>query len=200
MTNLKLCCVCNTKKPFDEFYKRENSPDGVRNNCKSCHKARSSRNYRLDINFSREKSRNYHHKRVAKNPYFYKEHYAKNKDYLSGKGSETYQRHKERIKARVQKWAEENRGKSNAIKKGYKAAKSRACPPWARSDKALRTQMDEIYELAYKISTETGVKHHVDHIIPLRGKTVSGLHVPWNLQVLPGSENCRKSNRLLEEV
>jgi hypothetical protein len=200
MTHLKACSLCGVEKPLGEFYKRKNSPDGVRKDCKSCHIARSLRSHYADRDNRNKKKREAHNLKVAKNPNFYAELYAQKKDYILLKSAESYQRDKERIKARVQKWAEENRGKSNAIKKAYKAAKSRACPPWARNNKALRAQMDEVYERAYKISAETGVKHHVDHIIPLRGKTVSGLHVPWNLQVLPGSENCSKSNRLLEEV
>jgi hypothetical protein len=66
-------------------------------------------------------------------------------------------------------------------------------PAWADKSK-IRT----IYALAQKLTRETGIEHHVDHIIPLKGKTVCGLHVENNLRVIPATENLKKNNRLVE--
>lgn len=53
-----------------------------------------------------------------------------------------------------------------------------------------------IYDEAVKQEVATKIKLHVDHIIPLKGDNVSGLHVPWNLQIIPARDNCKKGNRL----
>ena len=58
--------------------------------------------------------------------------------------------------------------------------------------------MNDIYEEARRLTRETGVHHQVDHIVPLQGKTVSGLHVFSNLQILTQVENVSKSNRYAE--
>lgn len=52
-----------------------------------------------------------------------------------------------------------------------------------------------MYLEAKRIGQETGVKHHVDHIVPIKSPIVCGLHCEANLQILPEAENIRKGNR-----
>lgn len=116
--------------------------------------------------------------------------------------------HPGRKRASNQRWSEVNRAKDREIKARWQSAnlhveaakqakrratKLAATPPWA--DDALTK---DIYRLARIWTDATGTDYHVDHIVPLQGKTVCGLHWHGNLQVLPGALNIAKSNRLSE--
>lgn len=70
-----------------------------------------------------------------------------------------------------------------------RADQLRATPPWADL-KAIR----EVYKEAKRVTLATGIPHEVDHIVPLKGRKVSGLHVHFNLQVIPMLDNRRKFN------
>jgi len=74
------------------------------------------------------------------------------------------------------------------------ANKLNATPPWAD-----RAAIAAVYAEAERLTRETGIPHHVDHIVPLKHPLVCGLHVHTNLRAIPASENLAKGNRLLEE-
>jgi len=85
-----------------------------------------------------------------------------------------------------------DKGKRNLLTANYRQAKIDRMPLWlSETDK---TQMESIYKYCAGLR-EAGLDYHVDHVVPLRGENVSGLHVPWNLQVIYGPDNMSKGNR-----
>ena len=82
-----------------------------------------------------------------------------------------------------------NSGARRAASMQYHAQKLNATPTWADRDK-----INAIYAEAAQLQALTGQEQHVDHIVPLQGDNVCGLHVPENLQILSGTENRTKSN------
>lgn len=92
-------------------------------------------------------------------------------------------------------WISKNRGKVNASNSLRYAIKKQRTPSWADIQK-----IEEFYILANSLTISTGIKHHVDHIVPLQGVLVSGLHVEYNLRVIPARDNLSKSNKFIEEL
>ena len=110
--------------------------------------------------------------------------------------SRWYSKNREHSLSRYKLWVVRNRARRTATQMARETKKLKATPIWlTKLDKELIIKK---YELAGQLTQSTGILHHVDHIIPLQGRIVSGLHVLENLQVIPAIENQRKSNRLQE--
>ena len=86
-----------------------------------------------------------------------------------------------------------NKTRYVAARAKRRAAQENATPEWLTA--IHKAQIQEMYDISLARKTQTGVKHHVDHIVPIIGKAVSGMHVPWNLQVITAKENLSKGWR-----
>lgn len=90
-------------------------------------------------------------------------------------------------------WKRRNRGHTNAKTKERRLSQIQRTPKWLTDQDFA--DIKKFYDLAHELSQAYGFPWHVDHIIPLQGKNVSGLHVSANLQIMRGSDNVRKGNR-----
>ena len=97
-------------------------------------------------------------------------------------------------------WAKAKRAKrpANSVNNKINHYMKRPTPCWL-TEYDWRV-MDAFYHLAKYLTKQTGIRYEVDHIIPLQGKFVSGLHVPDNLQIITKSANSAKRNRYADHL
>ena len=178
MNTVKTCSICNVTKATSEFYSRPESEDGFRNNCKKCHTSAAKQRYRKNKDAKIKYAREYRKlapERVRQSKAAY---YKKNKQKINKKNAE-YMQNNRHIKAE--------------ITARRKARKLNATPHWLTKEDLEIIKW--IYQARDCYSKAKGVLYHVDHIVPLQGKDVCGLHVWWNMQLLPAEQNLSKGNK-----
>lgn len=194
---MKICKSCCSEKGLECFNKAPRNKDGLHSYCKGCMKARYSGRdrsaYKKDYDQqNRERIREYRKSYREKN-----------------RGDLWEDRNKAASYAIKRGWAKANPEKVREISANYRRKnKHRAAeyasqrrfvarqaePAWLTDEDKVR--MQQFWQLRELKSFVTGVDYEVDHVVPLNGQTVCGLHVPWNLRLIPKSENRSKSNRV----
>jgi len=175
---MKTCSKCNLEKDISDYNKCAKSPDKLAYYCRTC-SLRIGKLYRIKNKDTLiNKTQNWR----INNPDKYKKSY---EDY--------YIHNKNRLLKLNQNWKIKHRSKATAIEAKRRATKIQATPRWLTIEDIQ--QIEELYEITQAFKLYTGQEYHVDHIVPLQGKNVCGLHVPWNLQVIEAKENLSKSNK-----
>lgn len=121
-----------------------------------------------------------------------KEYYIKNKETILARNKQYRDSNPDKVSKQISAWREKNIGRVQARLRKYQAGKIKRTPSWLTE--IDKFEMECIYKYAAALNG-VGLNYHVDHIIPLQGKIVSGLHLPENLQVMQASENIKKQNK-----
>lgn len=177
---MKTCSKCKDVKPVEAFTPRADRPGKHLSACKDCYariwREKNPTPSKPPAKCKRQSAREY----AQRNP-------EKVKANLAAWRAANAEKRALYRKA----WGEANQPRRTALQIERQARQSRATLPTVS-----REALVAIYERSEHLSQLTGVRHHVDHIVPLKGKTVCGLHVPWNLRCIPARENIAKGNRL----
>jgi hypothetical protein len=217
----KRCSCCGEVKPVAEFSRNGSRSDGLHNQCKTCKRvvdatwrAANREKHRASslawVAANRKKhlanvaawaaanpekvraknaawrAANAEHVRATRTAY-----YAANREKVCAANAAWRAANPEKERAAAAAWAAANREKMNAWEARRRAEKLRATPKW--SDKAA---CDAVYMHAATASRLLGEEMHVDHVVPLKCKIASGLHVPANLAIVDAKRNISKNAKL----
>ena len=174
---MKTCTKCNAKKELSMFHKG-NNPDGHRTWCATCMSAYKKQYKKDNAERIKEKQRAYD---AVQNPL--------RRSYFQ----QRYIDKKEHILATNNSYRKENLDKHAAKETKRRAAKINRTPVWLTGND--HWMIEQAYELAALRTKMFGFNWEVDHVLPLQGKMISGLHTPTNLQVIPAIFNRQKNNR-----
>ena len=173
----KVCPRCDTEKTSKDFYRVPSRKDNLDSHCKVC-KSELNKAYR-ESNPEKTKLR-------------WKEWSSNNKERLLNSKKEYRDTNKEQVRLSQKKYRENNKHKVLSKNAKRRADKLERTPDWLTKEHL--EEIENFYWLAKDLEQINGEPYHVDHIVPLKGVNVSGLHVPWNLQVLPAEHNLKKGN------
>lgn len=180
----KRCSACREHLPVEEF-----SPSA--NQCRVCRRLTSAKYRASNRALCNERSRISESKNQEKYKARHARYRERSPDKVAAKRERYRAKHGERWKQLIRDWAQKNADrKAESCARRY-AQKTQATPLWADKEKIAG-----FYQEAAERTRASGVLHVVDHIVPLRGKTVCGLHVHTNLRVITQTENLKKGNRL----
>ena len=180
----KTCCKCKQEKPAEQFYANKRMKDGLNTFCIACHRA--------DNVARKAKNRSDPEFRAAELAYKkkYREQTFQQRAVYMNRWRQANQEH---VIQYSKQYRTENKDRYNYLCQKRKIDQMRRTPAWLTEDD--KWIMEQAYELAALRTKMLGFTFHVDHIIPLRGRKVSGLHVPTNLRVVTWLENQSKTNK-----
>jgi hypothetical protein len=212
-TGLKLCSKCSQLKPMADYHKAKRGKDGLRADCKACHLIPHEKEMLSDglkrcvvckeikelhcfpVRKTTKDGRRGDcivcHQKSAKN------YFLRNKERFKQYRSLWLHKNPKKAATASAKWAKNNRPKLNARDSQRRASEVKATPSWLSA--IQKAQIQETYDVALAKTVQTGIVYEVDHIHPLKGDGLSGLHVPWNLQVISRLENRSKGNKLRQQ-
>lgn len=211
----KSCCECKLNLDTSLFYVHKETKDGFGICCKNCIKLINKTKY------SKNKE-NYSKKSHA--------YYLKNSGAIKNKASEWGKENKEKKEASHKKWRDSHKEKLRAYSKQYltvpenkykkyeagsrwkknnldkvsayaqnrRAKELQRTPPWAKE--IMDDYMKMLCKFRDSLTKHTGIKQSIEHTIPLQGKLISGLHLPYNLEIMSLSKNAEKQNKFTPTI
>ena len=169
-----ICKSCNQDFDENSFYKDKSKKSGRDSSCKSCR----------NIKLKEWKDSNKELRKAT-----LKRYRDKNKTKLKLVDNLRKERRSEYSK----EYRLRHPDRHSARQSLRRANKINATPLWLTVEQ--KKEIENFYWLAKDLEKVSCEKYHVDHIVPLNGENVCGLHVPWNLQILPSDLNIAKSNK-----